>query len=463
MVLASSVRGKAGGIERVGAEAPSKPTDLTVVILTRNEAKNLQLLLPQLRRTLRALSVSYEVVVIDGHSEDETVSVAQVLGAFPIRQSLGGYGGALKEGFQNAKGEYILTMDADLSHEPGFIAKLWATRHRAEVVIASRYTRGGMAYMPAARKILSRALNQAFTKSLSLDLFDISSGFRLYRAAVVKSLALTGTDFDVLPEIAIRAYSEGWRIVEVPFTYFPREQGSSQARIVRIGINLLKTFTKMWKLRNSIESADYDERAFYSRIPVQRLWQRSRHRAITMFARGSGRTLDVGCGSSIILQSLNDAIGVDIRHAKMRYMRRYGLPVLTGSIFALPFADASMDCVICSEVIEHVPAEPTIFTELDRVLQPGGRLILGTPDYATWSWPAIEWLYHHLIPGGYADEHISHYTRSMLERVLEAMGYELLGSEYVFGSELIVCARKGDRRPLHPDALRPFLPRSRYS
>ena len=432
-------------------------TDLTVVIPARHEEENLRLLLPMLHRTLQALSITYEILVVDGGAGDSTTQIVEALGGRVITQRLPGYGNALKEGFQTAQGTYVLTMDADLSHEPRFIYKLWASRDQADLVIASRYVRGGVAYMPAWRKALSRVLNRVFTKGLSMDVRDISSGFRLYRTAVVRSLDVSGTHFDVLPELAVRAHIGGWRILEVPFTYFPRVHGSSQARILLVGAHLMKTFTRLWGLRNSIQAADYDERAFYSLVPVQRWWQRKRHRIITMFARDTGLTLDVGCGSSVILQSLNHAVGIEIRHEKMRYMRRYGVPLVTGSVFSLPFVNDAVECVICSEVIEHIPPDPQIFVELDRVLRPGGLLILGTPDYATWAWPLIEAIYHRLMPGGYADEHISHYTRRGLLGLLDAMGYQLVGERSIGRGELILCARKGERA-IRPEALGPFLP-----
>jgi ubiquinone/menaquinone biosynthesis C-methylase UbiE len=75
--------------------------------------------------------------------------------------------------------------------------------------------------------------------------------------------------------------------------------------------------------------------------------------------------------------------------------------------FALPFPDSSFSCVLCSQVIEHVPKDAPILDELCRVLRPGGRIALGTPDYANWQWVYVEKLYG-LVPG--KDEHISHYT-----------------------------------------------------
>jgi dolichol-phosphate mannosyltransferase len=416
--------------------------DLTVVVPVLNERENVEHLLPRTTGVLTALGCSYELVVVDGGSTDGTAAAAAAAGARVIRQTLPGYGGALREGLAAASGAYILTLDADLSHDPDFIGKLWRARLRADVVIASRYVRGGVAYMPRHRLILSRILNGFFARGLGLPIRDLSSGFRLYRAAAVRALALEGTNFEVLEEILVKAHAAGWRLAEIPFTYYPRERGSSHARIVAFGMDLLRAFLRLWKLRNSIESADYDERAFYSRIPLQRWWQRRRHRIVCDWTRRAGKTLDVGCGSSVILQSINDVVGLDILHNKLRYMRRYDVPLLRASIFALPVRDESFDCVVCSQVIEHVPYDEVIFAELRRVLRPGGLLILGTPDYATIGWRTIEPLYGLLAPGGYKDEHITHYTRAGLTALCREWGFTLEGTAYVFRSELVLALRK---------------------
>jgi SAM-dependent methyltransferase len=242
----------------------------------------------------------------------------------------------------------------------------------------------------------------------------------------------------------VKAYAAGWRVAEIPFTYYPRDAGSSHARVIAFGLDLLRAFARLWRLRSSIESADYDERAFYSRIPLQRYWQRERHRIITAMARGAGRTLDVGCGSSVILQSLNYAVGIDILANKLRYMRQYDVPLLRGSITASPIRATSFDCVVCSQVIEHLPADPAIFDELTRVLRPGGLLILGTPDYDTIGWRTIEPLYGLAAPGGYKDEHITHYTRASLAELATRHGLEVLEHAYVLRSELIMLMRKTD-------------------
>ncbi len=420
---------------------------MSIVIPALNEGANLKRLLPRLHHVVSTLSSQgHEIIVVDGGSTDDTVTVVQEAGARVVTQQEPGYGGALKAGFAAAQGEYILTLDADLSHDPGFVEGMWRARQDAEVIVASRYVSGGSARMPFIRKVLSLILNRFFTKGLSLPLHDISSGFRLYRASAVKEMGLESSDFDVLEEILIRCYARGWRIREIPFQYLPRQEGDSHIDLLRFGFAYLRTFRRMWELRNSILCADYDDRAFDSRIPPQRYWQRRRHHIVTKFASGaeSGSCLDVGCGSSRILASLGRVVGVDVLVRKLRWARKYGKPLVNASAFDLPFRDASFDCVICSEVIEHIPAGQKPFLEMQRVLKDGGVLILGTPDYGRLSWRVIEGMYHHLIPGGYADEHITQYTREELARGMEELGFVLLDVEYVLGSEMIMLLRKAE-------------------
>src|SRR5262249_59305369 len=98
---------------------------------------------------------------------------------------------------------------------------------------------------------------------------DWPSGFRLYRRAAIKGMTFEGRNFEVLEEILVKAYARGYSVFEVPFTYFPRESGRSHARLIRFGWDLTRSAFSLWGLRNSVSSADYDDRAFYSVIPVQ--------------------------------------------------------------------------------------------------------------------------------------------------------------------------------------------------
>ena len=415
---------------------------LSVVIPALNEAANLDLVLPAVEAALTALAVSHEVIVVDGGSTDGTQEIVRKHGARLVTQKLPGFGGAYRAGFEQARGEYILTQDADGSHDATFMTDLWAARAEAEIIIASRYVAGGTADMPLWRSLLSRVLNLTFRRGLSLPVRDLSSGFRLYKRSALRDRELTATDFDVLEEILIRALAAGYRVHEVPFKYKARIAGRSHARLWHFAFSYLRTFAAMWRLRNSIASADYDARAYDSIIPLQRYWQRGRHRIITRLAQGFERVLDVGCGSSRILASIPGMTGLDVQLHKLRYARRLDNQLVHGSIFDLPFADSSFDCLICSEVIEHIPAEEKAFDELSRVLKIGGRLILGTPDYDKWQWRVLESVYARVSPGGYADEHITHYSMQNLSIYLQGKGFEVESVQYVGSSEMIFSLRK---------------------
>ncbi len=416
--------------------------DLSIIIPTFNEAKNIAVLIDKIKEIFRDLDCEYEIIIVDAGSKDNTFQIAREKGAKAFIQQHPGYGGALKDAINLAKGEYIITLDADFSHNPYIIKRLFFHRLTGHVVIASRYIRGGLADMPILRHILSIILNRSLGFSLSLPIKDISSGFRLYNAKVFKEIDFSESDFNVLVEILVKAYMNGFSVREIPFHYQPRTEGKSHAKIFKFGLGYLRTFLKLWKIRNAISSADYDELAFYSRIPFQRYWQRKRYRIILNFTGWPSWVLDVGCGTSKILGALPQAVGLDINFKKLRYNLCLGNYLVNADIRALCFKDAIFDKIICSEVIEHLKKEECIFLELKRVLKKNGILIIGTPDYARLSWRLIEWLYKRLIPGGHADEHISHYSRKDLIHKMLGLGFQLESYRYILGSELICKFRK---------------------
>ena len=424
------------------AEANQSIPDLAVVIPAIDERENLELLIPALWDVAGSIGIKTEIILVDGGSTDGTEQAAQSRDARVVRQTERGYGGALLAGFAATRAPFIITMDADLSHRPSFIVEMWKNRMNAHVLIGSRYVTGGDAQMTVWRRVLSKILNVTYSRLLSLPIKDLSSGFRMYHADTVKHLRLTARDFDVLEEILIKVYAEGWKVTELPFRYMTRGSGRSHAKLLKFGIAYLKTLGRMWHLRNSVESADYDYRAYDSPIWLQRYWQRKRHEIILNFVGAATAVLDIGCGSSRIILDLKNAVGMDILQRKLRWLKPNHERVVRGSTFALPFKNSSFDVVINSEVIEHVPEDPVILEEMWRVLRPGGTLILGTPDYDRWSWVVLEWIYGKVLPGAYAHEHITHYTRKSLGEVLVAQGFEIFDCQYVGYSEMIFKAKK---------------------
>ncbi len=380
--------------------------DVSVILPVVNEGANLRILIPKLNALLDRDRLTHEIVVVDGGSSDGTRETAESLGARVVSERRKGYAGALETGFAEARGDYILTLDADQSHDPDFVSKMWRARERGDIVVASRYARGGVAYTTFVRRSTSWLLNSVLRWVLAMPVRDLSSGYRLYRRDALANLDLRSTNFEVLEEILVKAYANGFSIVEVPFTYFPRGEGRSHAKLFSFGWSIARSSVELWKIRNSYASADYDERAFYSSIPMQRFWHRRRHNICVSWARGSGRVLDAGCGSSLIVQSLNNAIGLDSNLGKLRFLRREGM--------------------------------------MRRVLRVGGTLIIGTPDYATRGWQMIEPVYGFLMRSRCRDEHLTHYTMEKLKDILLRHGMAVEEAAYVARSELILRCRKID-------------------
>ncbi len=207
----------------------SAPPDLSVVLPTLDESAGLKVLFPRLRALFEKLGVRGEILVVDGGSKDDTAAVAEANGARFLRQKGRGFGSAVREGLEAAGAEYVALMDADGSHAPEALESFWARRKDAELIVGSRYCRGGSAQMPLTRQILSRSLNMVTKRVLELPVRESSSGFRLYRAAAARAVGSNATDFSVQQDLMVGILAAGGRVIELPIHYAPRVGGASKA------------------------------------------------------------------------------------------------------------------------------------------------------------------------------------------------------------------------------------------
>ena len=211
-----------------------------VVLPTFNERENIE---PYLR-ALRAVTRDVEVLVVDDNSPDGTAELAERVGAevggvsVLRRTDKDGLGSAYRAGFRHVLGaeppyDVILSMDADLSHDPAVIpAMLDAIEGGADAVIGSRYVRGGgTTDWPIRRQLLSKWGN-AYTRAvLRLVPRDCTSGYRAYRAAALRAIepGTTGAEgYAFLTELVRRLTRQGFRIVETPIVFRDRERGKSK-------------------------------------------------------------------------------------------------------------------------------------------------------------------------------------------------------------------------------------------
>lgn len=417
----------------------------SVLILTKNEAANLRLLLPMVRQVLRERGRQFEIVVVDAGSTDGSREVAAANGARVHAQQGAGYGSAFREGISLCRGEWIIALDADLSHPPQFLRAMVANCESVDMLIASRYVPGGDTRCELYRSLLSRILGVVFGRFLGIPVTDVSSGYRMYRRRVLEELSLEGRDFDILIETLIKVVSNGYRVREIPFIYEPRAFGRSNARLVKFAVSYLRTLRRMWTLRNSINSADYEERAYRSIIPLQRYWQRRRTEHVLALADRASVTLDIGSGASRISRSIPRLVALDINRNPLRFLKTNGVLCVQGALASLPVPNGYFDQVIMSQVVQHVPRDSLNLAEIRRVLRSNGTLVLATPDYASRLWRFLERIYVRVLPHAPGSLHVARYTRLEIERLLNQEGFEIEETRSVLGADIVYkCRRVSD-------------------
>lgn len=209
-----------------------------VIIPTYLEAENIADVL----RRVRAAAPDADVLVVDDSSPDGTADLARATGDevgrvdVLIQPDKGGLGVAYRAGFEAGfAGGYdvIVQMDADLSHDPAALPELLAQiGDGADLAIGSRYVPGGsIPHWPFIRRLLSRVGNLYASTVLGVEINDCTSGYRAYRATVLREVQAgttraTGYGFQV--ELAYRAHRLGARVVEVPITFNDRIRGVSK-------------------------------------------------------------------------------------------------------------------------------------------------------------------------------------------------------------------------------------------
>lgn len=347
--------------------------ELSAFILTYNEGPSIGGVVEKVLGVLRRLDAAAEVVVVDGGSKDGTQENARAAGAIVYQQKAPGYGAAFREGLGYIRSEYVVTLDADLSHDPEIIPKLWELRHQAELVIASRYTRGGKADLTPFRRFLSWFLNGVYRRVLDMPVADMSSGFRLYRTDALAGIKLVSPKFDVLEEILIKIYNRGWRVLEMPFHYTPRLHGESHLRVVSFGMAYGRTLLRLMKIRHQVQAADYDVRARRSIDWRRRLWAWRRAVCVRQLLAGHEPTLDLGGTAAALGMAGAGMVVADTSPERLRPLRHHGGTRLLLAPQHLPFADGAFGSVVCSA--DSFTAAAAL-AEIRRVLQPGGLLVV---------------------------------------------------------------------------------------
>jgi len=222
--------------------------ELTIMIPAYLEEENLRILLPRLNYEIRKLTSEFEIIVVDTMQPlDHTRQVCDEHGVVYVNREGGNeFGCALRTGIKYTNGRSLITMDADGSHSPEFIKDLFAYREDYDVVIASRYVKGGYTENSKVLVYLSSILNVTYRVILGLKCKDVSNNFKLYRTAQIKSLQLFCLNFDIVEEILFKLTRQfDIRIHEVPFTFRKRMFGDTKRNLVSFIFTYLITLVRL--------------------------------------------------------------------------------------------------------------------------------------------------------------------------------------------------------------------------
>lgn len=228
--------------------------DKLIIIPTYNESETIKDLVSAIFRVYR----DTDVLVVDDNSPDGTGRIIDGLAASDRRLKCihrpgkEGMGTAYVEGFRAALGgnyRYIAQMDADFSHDPSYLPRLFASIKDCDVVIGSRYAAGGgVKDWGAARRLMSRFGSLYAKTILGINVNDLTGGFKCFRREALESIDIDsikskGYAFQI--ETTYRAFRKGFRIKEIPIVFTDRRAGLTKMS----STIFFEAIVNVWKFR----------------------------------------------------------------------------------------------------------------------------------------------------------------------------------------------------------------------
>jgi glycosyltransferase involved in cell wall biosynthesis len=220
---------------------------LSVIVPVYNEQKTLE----ELVRRVRAVDygLALELVLVDDCSDDGSRALVEKLAATysdvvaVLQERNQGKGAALRRGFAEATGDILVVQDADLEYDPTEIPRLVSLIQRdvADVVYGSRFLASGphrvLYFWHSVGNKLLTLLSNVFT---NLNLSDMEVGYKAFRREVLAGITLREDRFGFEPEITAKVARGGWRIYEVPISYYGRTYEEGKKISWRDGVHALR-------------------------------------------------------------------------------------------------------------------------------------------------------------------------------------------------------------------------------
>ena len=226
-------------------DTPERTPEITVVLPVYNEAGSLPVLIPELTAVLRTLGREYEIIAVDDGSDDESVAVLRRLQEQEPRLRIVqfrrnfGQTAAFAAGFDYARGEIIVTLDADGQNDPADIPKLLRTLEEGNYDLVNGWRQNRKEPF-LTRKLPSMLANQLIARASDIHLHDRGCSLKVMRRDLVAQMHLYGELHRFIPEVAAQI---GARVGEVPVNDRPRRAGKSKygalSRTTRVLLDLL--------------------------------------------------------------------------------------------------------------------------------------------------------------------------------------------------------------------------------
>lgn len=215
---------------------------LSVILPVFNESENLPRVESELIPVLDSLNTEWEIVVINDGSTDSSQAILSSLCEKEPRirvtdhKKNKGLGAAVRTGIAKSKGNWILTLDADFTFHPKYIATLWEASQKEpiDVVIGSPFFEGAtLDEIPWYRAILTKTCNGLYRIALGVNAHSITPIFRLYQRKLFHNLKLRSNGFPINAEILVSVMQNGAKIREIPVPLKGRSLGRSKVRFLK--------------------------------------------------------------------------------------------------------------------------------------------------------------------------------------------------------------------------------------
>ncbi len=216
---------------------------ISVVIPALNEGRNIGRVLEGVKRMMS--NDAYEIIVVDGHSSDDTVRIAERHGARVLYDDIG-KGSALIKGLNAARGNILVSMDADLSTDPKEMGLLIdGIKIGYDVCMGSRFMAGGRSEdISPVRKLGNMFFVFLVNSLFNANYSDMCYGYRSFKKSVMKKLSLKEKGFGIETEISIKAVKNNLKVLEVPSIEKKRVAGEPKLRTFSDGYAILRTIIK---------------------------------------------------------------------------------------------------------------------------------------------------------------------------------------------------------------------------